>query len=100
MGSSSLLRTENEITINLVRFVIFAPSPDIFILTVKPGSSISILFWLTWKKKKKKETVHQNVYFVFHFIQDMAVTCFLRTDSSSVAMSSCAPGATPGVLVM
>ena len=44
MGSSSLLRTENEITIKLVSFVIFAPSPDIFILTVKLGSSISILF--------------------------------------------------------
>jgi len=73
MGSSSLLKTEHEITIKIVSFVIFAPSSDIFILNVKPGSSISILFWLI---------------------------CFLRNDSSSVAKSSCAPGATPGVLVM
>ena len=72
MGSSSLLKTEHEITIKIVSFVIFAPSSDIFILNVKPGSSISILFWLIWtkkkkKKKKKEETVHQNISCVFHF---------------------------------
>ena len=51
MQSSLLLRTENEITIKVVSFVIFAPSPVIFILNVKPGSSISILIWWIWKKK-------------------------------------------------
>ena len=112
MGSSSLLKTEHEITIKIVSFVIFAPSSDIFILNVKPGSSISILFWLIWTKKKKKKKKRKkkeeergncsSEYFLCipFSIKDMAVTCFLRNDSSSVAKSSCAPGATPGVLVM
>ena len=97
MGSSSLLKTEHEITIKIVSFVIFAPSSDIVILNVKPGSSISILFWLIWtkKKRKKKEEERGNCsseYLCIPFsIKDMAVTCFLRNDFSSVAKSSCAP---------